>query len=113
MRAHKLKCWPQYFLSTRIERKTFEVRKADRDFQVGDYLCLLEFNPETDTLTGQYLYRQVTYILTSADAPRGLVDGFVVMGLETVDRTDIERLQGTYTGALCQTVEWLQPKAKP
>jgi len=109
MRAHKIKCWPKYFRAVKDERKPFEVRKADRDYQEGDYLCLVEFDPETDTLTGQYLYRRVTYKLTSADAPRGLVDGFVVLGLETCDRTDIERLQGTYTGMLDRTVEWLAP----
>jgi hypothetical protein len=75
MRAHKLKTWPGYFHAVKREEKPFEVRKADRDFKVGDYLCLVEFDPEKDILTGDYLYRRVTYLLTSADAPRGLVDG--------------------------------------
>lgn len=109
MRAHKLKTWPQYFRAVKDERKPFEVRKADRDYQVGDYLCLVEFDPTHDMLTGAYLYRRITYMLSSSDAPRGLIDGFVVLGLETVDRTDEERLRGTYTGMLKETVEWLAP----
>lgn len=111
MRAHKLKTWPRYFQDVKGERKPFEVRKADRDFRVGDYLCLVEFDPAEDKLTGQYLYRRVTYVLTPADPPRGLMDGFVVLGLETVDSTDIERLQGTYAGLLQEKVEWLSPLA--
>lgn len=109
MRAHKLKCWPKYFSAVEDERKPFELRKADRDFKVGDYLCLLEFDPDKDALTGRYLYRRVSYLLDASDAPRGLVSGFVVLGLETCDSSDIERLRGQYKGALMQTVEWLQP----
>lgn len=109
LRAHKIKCWPKYFRAVKDERKPFEVRKADRDYREGDYLCIVEFDPQSDTLTGDYLYRRITYVLTAADPPRGLCSGFVVLGLETVDRTDQERLAGTYTGMLDATVEWLAP----
>jgi hypothetical protein len=111
MRAHKLKTWPRYFRAVSTERKPFELRKADRDFQVGDYLCLVEFDPETDALTGAYTYRVISYVLTSADAPRGLIDGFVVLGMETIDGIEISRLNGTYDGLLQEKVEWLQPLA--
>lgn len=111
MRAHKLKIWPEHFRAVSDERKPFEVRRADRDFKVGDFLCLVEFDPGKDVLTGAYLYRRVTYLLTSADAPRGLLDGFVVLGLGTVDRIEIEHLQGTYKGSLPQYVEWLAPRS--
>lgn len=109
MRAHKLKTWPQYFGAVRDGVKNFEVRKADRDFREGDFLCLVEFDPRRESLTGKYEYRRITYVLTSADAPRGLVDGFVVLSLESVDCVDIQRLQGTYTGILTDPVEWLAP----
>lgn len=109
MRAHKLKTWPKYFSAVKLETKSFEVRKADRDFQVGDYICLVEFDPEKDALTGRYEYRRITYILTSADAPRGLVDGFVVLGIETVDGVAVDHLRGTYTGMLRVDVQWLKP----
>jgi hypothetical protein len=111
MRAHKLKTWPGYFHAVKREEKPFEVRKADRDFKVGDYLCLVEFDPEKDILTGDYLYRRVTYLLTSADAPRGLVDGFVVLGLETVDGVEAANLRGTNDSILREKVEWLPPLA--
>lgn len=111
MRAHKIKCWPKYFQAVKSERKPFEVRKADRDYKEGDFLCLVEFDPNADKLTGDYLYRRVTYILTSADAPRGLVDGFIVMGLETVDGIEAANLRGTNDSILAEKVEWLQPLA--
>lgn len=111
MRAHKLKTWPRYFQAVKREEKPFEVRKADRDFRVGDYLCLVEFDPALDKLTGDYLYRRITYLLTSADAPRGLVDGFVVLGLETVDGVEAANLRGTNDSVLAEKVEWLTPFA--
>ena len=43
--------------------KSFEVRINDRDFCVGDYLLLQEYDPETETFTGRALLRQITYIL--------------------------------------------------
>ncbi len=109
MRAHKLKTWPVYFQAVRSEKKPFEVRRADRDFREGDYLCLVEFDPAKDALTGQYLYRRVTYVLTSTDVPRGLVDGFVVLGMETVDGIEAANLRGTNDSVLAQKVEWLTP----
>lgn len=45
MKIHELKTWPQYFHAIKEGIKTFEVRKADRDFNVGDILLLREFIP--------------------------------------------------------------------
>lgn len=113
MRAHKIKTWPTFFRAVRDGVKPFEMRRADRDYQVGDYLCLVEFDPSTDTMTGAYLYRRITFLLKPEDPPRGMLTGFVVMGLEEVDKSDQERLQGTYTGMLYRAVEWLAPQPAP
>lgn len=109
MRAHKLKTWPRYFRAVKDERKPFELRKADRDFQVGDYLCLVEFDPDTDMLSGAYVYRRITYMLSAFDAPRGLIDGFVVLGLDTCDGVEQANLRGTNDSVLREKVEWLAP----
>lgn len=42
---HDLKCWPQYFWSVVRGEKPFEIRKNDRNFKVGDYLGLQEYDP--------------------------------------------------------------------
>ncbi len=42
---HELKIWPQYYDRVEDGSKTFEVRKNDRSFQVGDTVLLREWNP--------------------------------------------------------------------
>lgn len=42
---HQLKCEAKYFEELCSGAKTFEVRKNDRDFHVGDYLALNELTP--------------------------------------------------------------------
>jgi hypothetical protein len=43
-------------------KKTFEIRKNDRRFQVNDLLLLQEYNPEAEEYTGRELLVEVTYI---------------------------------------------------
>ena len=43
--THDLKTWPEYFHQILARKKTFELRLNDRDFQVGDTLRLIEFDP--------------------------------------------------------------------
>ena len=43
--THNLKCWPQYFWPVVRREKPFEIRKNDRDFKVGHYLALQEYDP--------------------------------------------------------------------
>ena len=73
---HELKTWPEYYQAVLDKKKTFEIRKNDRNFQVGDHLCLQEWNPETKDYTGRWLIREVTYI-----TDYGQPDGQVVMGI--------------------------------
>lgn len=42
---HDLKCWPKYYEYVASGDKTFEVRRNDRDFRVGDTLLLREYEP--------------------------------------------------------------------
>jgi Domain of unknown function (DUF3850) len=48
---HELKIWPQYFSRVADGTKTFEVRKNDRGFQLGDTICLKEFDPDEEWLS--------------------------------------------------------------
>ena len=78
---HALKTLPKYFEAVLENRKTFELRKNDRDFKVGDYLALNEWNGEI--YTGRALLVKVTYILNPNDI---LIcsAGYVIMGFNEI-----------------------------
>ncbi|EOS7882279.1 DUF3850 domain-containing protein [Enterococcus hirae] len=58
--THELKILPVYFEAVVNGRKQFEIRKNDRDFQVGDQLILKEWNK--DGFTGRACQSEITYI---------------------------------------------------
>jgi len=78
-RVHDIKTWPIAFRAVRDGLKPWELRKNDRDFKVGDLLCLHEFNPDADVYTGQRLTQQVRWIL---DGGFGLPKGYIIMTLD-------------------------------
>lgn len=75
MNKHELKILPEYFSAVAKGLKTFEIRKNDRDYQVGDLLDLKEWNGED--FTGYSILMQVTYITDYAQ-----VDDYVVLGIQ-------------------------------
>lgn len=77
MTLHRLKVWPEFFAALQDGTKTFEVRRDDRLYAVGDTLHLEEFDVEKG-YTGRSLSVQVTYLLRE----HGLRRGFVVLGLK-------------------------------
>jgi hypothetical protein len=62
---HVLKTWPEHFadLENAAGRKTFELRRDDRQFKSGDLLALVEFEPLSASYSGQIAYREVTHRL--------------------------------------------------
>lgn len=73
---HELKIDREYFKAIIEEKKTFEIRKNDRGFQLGDFLAL---NETVDgAYTGRAVLAVVRYIL---DNPEFCKDGFVTMGI--------------------------------
>ena len=76
---HELKTWPKQFIEMMYGNKAFDVRKNDRDFKVGDFLFLREWEPSTEKYTGRILSRTVTYILTGGKF--GIEPDYIVMGL--------------------------------
>jgi len=60
-------------------RKTFELHKNDRDYQVGDTLTLIEVDPSNElTPTGRQTSKEVVYLLTGW----GLQVGYVVLAIK-------------------------------
>ena len=80
MNLHDLKCWPEYFEMVKAGLKKFELRRNDRDFNVGDTLNLHEWDPDLKKYTGKKLVAKVTYMLRGPAF--GLEDGFVAMSIE-------------------------------
>lgn len=80
-RVHHLKCWPIPYAGMRDGRKTFEFRKWDRDYRVGDVLLLHEYDPETKK-RGGLLWREVTYLLPGGNF--GVPLGYCVLGLASM-----------------------------
>ncbi len=80
MKEHELKCHPEYFSRVASGQKTFEIRKNDRDFQVGDIIILKEYDPDIgwpDHAAYAVLDIKITYMTTFAQK-----DGWCVLGIE-------------------------------
>lgn len=90
-RFHELKTWPDYYVHLLDGTKTFEYRRNDRDFRVGDVLYLREWEPlawdgAAPTLgryTGRSMCRRVTYMLNTSQE-------FVIMALESATPPNAE-----------------------
>lgn len=80
---HELKVWPPFFQGVIDGTKSFEIRKNDRNFALGDILYLREFNPELMRYSGRSTRRQVVYFLDSCSFA-GIEKGYCVMGLGPV-----------------------------
>jgi hypothetical protein len=79
-----LKTWPIYFAAVLDGSKTFELRRDDRGFTVGNVLRLEEWDPRTQEHTGRSVDVVVTYVAWAhhlAPVGKPLADGFVCMGI--------------------------------
>lgn len=92
MTEHRLKTWPDHFAAVWDGTKTFELRRDDRGFAVGDVLKLEEWDPATRDHTDRYVRAQVTYVLAGRDPETettgmpALPSGLVVMSIKVVER---------------------------
>ena len=77
--THELKILPQWFADVLTGKKNFEIRRNDRDFKVGDYLLLKEY--ERGHYTGRELKKRIQYIY-QGDGNYGLSEEFCILGLE-------------------------------
>lgn len=67
MTVHYLKSQPQFYQEIIAGRKTHDLRKNDREFNIGDYIVLREWS-ELDGYTGGVATVEITYI-TDVDSP--------------------------------------------
>lgn len=76
---HELKILPNYFEEVICGAKSFEVRKNDRNFKVGDMLALNEYDAEKKEHTGNSCLVYVDYILKDENYCK---NGFVIMAIK-------------------------------
>lgn len=74
---HNLKILPLYFKDVEAEKKCFELRINDRDFQVGDTFLLQEH--ENGAYTGRWYVGIISYVLQDCKE-YGLEDGYCIFG---------------------------------
>ena len=74
------KILPEYFRAVKSHQKTFELRKDEDNFEVGDTIRLAEFDGKQ--FTGNVVIRLITYILR--DCPEyGLMPGYCILGIQS------------------------------
>lgn len=78
-----IKIRPEYFDAVKEGRKTFEIRKNDRNYQCGNTLILHEW--EDGEYTGRVFGVTVSYILTYEDFPDGIRPGYCILGIRRSD----------------------------
>lgn len=88
-RVHRLRSSPQYFQAILDGRKRHELRRTDREFNVGDILELVEHDLSTRELTGRSVRVRITYI-TSEEEPcalsaEALAPGFCLLSVVLED----------------------------
>jgi Domain of unknown function (DUF3850) len=71
---HEIKIYPKWFDLARTQCKRFEVRKNDRDYQIGDTIKMREWGHET--YSGWFL----TATISSTYSGEGVADGYCVFG---------------------------------
>lgn len=79
MLVHNLKCEMGYYDMVASGQKSFELRKDDRGFGVGDILILWRYDGAKGVYTGQSTARRITCILRGGP---WLQPGYVALGLE-------------------------------
>lgn len=74
------KILPEFYNAVRKKEKTFELRKDDSDYQVGDTLDLREWDGEK--FTGNRVIREITYVLRNCPE-YGLMPGYCILAIQS------------------------------
>ena len=75
IKEHRVKIFPSYYEAQANGSKNFEIRKNDRNYQVGELLILEEYDPMTKEYTGRKIHCLITYLTNFKQMP-----GYVFLG---------------------------------
>lgn len=93
-RTHAIKCWTEFFEPLWLGIKTFEFRKDDRGYLVGDLLLISEIDPKADLETGRAIIAQVTHLVGVKDLVKlfpifsSFSLDFCIMSLKILEKKD-------------------------
>ena len=105
MKLHELKILHKYLLDITIGKKTFELRKNDRDYQEGDLIRFINIKEDNDTakkcliekcliepliepyIDEKTLYR-ITYVLKDVEK-YGLDKDYCILAIKKLDIKEI------------------------
>jgi hypothetical protein len=82
-KVHQLKTLPQYFEKVAAGKKSWELRKNDRDFQENDILILQEFDKKKG-YTNRELRVKIIYIFHGGKY--GLVEDYCIMSIKRLTK---------------------------
>lgn len=85
---HHRNIHPDIFVEFILCRKTFEYCKNDKDYRVGDILCLYEWDESRNLSTGVMYGYDITYILYGPD--EGVPEGYCILALRMIAVDDAE-----------------------
>ena len=97
MEKHELKIKSEYFVEILQNRKFFELRRNDRNYQINDSLILCEIDDDGNK-TGSYIVAKVMGILDKYEDV--IKEGYVILSIRkeksiTVD--DLKYISGQMT----------------
>ena len=84
-KVHNIRLAKTYFNDVASGKKSFELRKNDRGYKVGDMLEMLEFADGRNT--GRIIQAEVTYML---EGYTGLEEGYCILGI-SIKKVDTEK----------------------
>lgn len=89
MKLHELKIKDEYFKEVLRENKTFELRKNDRDYQVGDLIHFKNIfnydNPDLNEFEGyENCVFQITYVLKNVEQ-YGLDKDYCILAIKKLE----------------------------
>lgn len=73
---HELKTIQPFYKQVANGNKMFELRKNDRNFQIGDTLILMEYDPSTGWYTGRNVK---VIVMNMIENSNGIEDGYCIM----------------------------------
>ena len=91
MKLHELKIKHEYLIEVNMGRKTFELRKNDRDYQVGDLIRFIDIkdikqndNCDCDIYINKDDLYKITYILKNVPQ-YGLDKDYCILGIKKLE----------------------------